>query len=788
MEHVHALPPGTRLEEYEIETVLGSGGFAITYRAHDTHLNTVVALKEYLPRDCATRTNTRTVVPTSEADRADYEWGLTRFEEEGRALARFENPHLNKVHRFFKAHGTAYLVLEYIEGETLSAALQRHGTLSQSRIERLLGELLSGLEEVHEVDYVHRDLKPDNIMLRSDGSAVILDFGAARQAVGQRTKSARAVLTPGYAPIEQHASSQGTADEVGPWSDLYALGMVAYRCVSGVGSADLPNAVTRSQAARKGGRDILPAVEVGQGRYDRQLLAAIDWAIEVDKEDRPQSVEAWRGALAGEHGEERRSLVEDDTAGGVVRQEGEAVPGVRRSERIGRVIGAVMVIAVLGGGAYFLAQTDSLADRFLVQVGALADWFHFDRTYELTITTNVEQPEIQLIDTGPYQEGMTVGAGQYRIRVSSPGYNPVEREVEVGWWAGSTFHIELEEIPEVTVTISTTPSDARVSFPDLGVEYAPGLSLPVGDYRIAVTKSGYQDIDTRISVSPGNAQFSFDLEVTTYTLHITTEPSDAEVRLVGVSASYRPGMRLPRDRYQVRVSRRGYVARDVTIHLTEDTNEHVILEVTTYALRITTEPSDAEVRLVGVSAVYHPGIQLPRDRYQVQVSRRGYVARDVTVHLTRDTNEHVTLVRDCRTVQVPKTKCDPVTRYEDETRERVHREDVWSFSDPVIREGIPVSEVCRIAERQAESELESDCDGDLRVVETSCNEIQCTFMPGTCVSYNYYGQCTFWTEIYTCTGKAEGICRTTETYTERVPYTDQECRRVMVDEQRCIPL
>ena len=115
MEHLNALPAGTRLGEYEVESVLGAGGFGITYRAYDTHLNTVVAIKEYLPRDFAMRTNTRTVVPTSQADRADYEWGLERFLDEARILARFKHPHINQVHRYFEAHGTAYMVLDILK-------------------------------------------------------------------------------------------------------------------------------------------------------------------------------------------------------------------------------------------------------------------------------------------------------------------------------------------------------------------------------------------------------------------------------------------------------------------------------------------------------------------------------------------------------------------------------------------------------------------------------------------------------------------------------------------------
>lgn len=147
MEQGNVLPVGTRLGEYEILEVLGRGGFGITYRAHDPNLNKVVAIKEYLPGEFAMRTARSTVVPNSAADAADYKWGLTRFLDEARTLARFDHPHVNKVHRYFEANGTAYLVLEYIEGEPLSALLRQHQTLRQGMVRRLLADVLSGLED-----------------------------------------------------------------------------------------------------------------------------------------------------------------------------------------------------------------------------------------------------------------------------------------------------------------------------------------------------------------------------------------------------------------------------------------------------------------------------------------------------------------------------------------------------------------------------------------------------------------------------------------------------------------
>ena len=297
IDHVNALPSGTRFEEYRLDAVLGAGGFGITYRAYDANLDKFVAIKEYLPVEFATRTEASTVVPHSNADAQDYHWGLTRFLDEARTLARFDHPHLNKVHRFFESNGTAYMVLEYVQGETLADRLSKEPYLEEEPLQRLLEEVLSGLSVMHDAGYVHRDIKPGNLMLREeDGSAVVLDFGAARQAVGQRSKAITSILTPGYAPIEQYDSK---ADDVGPWSDIYALGIVAYRCVSGISDSELPDAVTRGRTQRKGGEDLTPAVEAGKGKYNAKLLEGIDWAIEVDEDDRPQTVGECQRALAG---------------------------------------------------------------------------------------------------------------------------------------------------------------------------------------------------------------------------------------------------------------------------------------------------------------------------------------------------------------------------------------------------------------------------------------------------------------------------------------------------------
>ena len=284
------LAPGTRLDELEIERVLGAGGFGVTYLARDVSLDAWRAVKEYLPRDWGTRLGDGTIGPRTGADAEDYQWGLTRFLDEARILAKFDHPHLVRVYRVFEAQGTAYMVTEYVEGQTLSAALQASGPWSEGQVRELLEVLTDGLAVVHVAGLLHRDIKPGNVMVRGDGTPVLIDFGSARQAMGRQSRSVTAVLTPGYAPIEQY-SPRG---HQGPWTDIYALGALAYEALSGQVPED---ATERVRADR-----LRPVDAVAPQGVSAELSAAVAAALAVDEGDRPQSLGAWRAQLAGTAG------------------------------------------------------------------------------------------------------------------------------------------------------------------------------------------------------------------------------------------------------------------------------------------------------------------------------------------------------------------------------------------------------------------------------------------------------------------------------------------------------
>jgi len=285
-QHVLALPAGYQLGKYLFKGVLGSGGFGITYLAEDITLNRKVAVKEMLPNDFATRIDGTTVVAKTESEKGNLAWARSRFVDEGRALAACDHPNVVNVYEMIEANGTAYMVTKYEEGCSLERWLRELGRApSESELRGILAPLLSGLERVHRAGFLHRDIKPDNIYLTTDGRPVLLDFGSARQAITSRSMVMTSIVSTGYAPFEQYHED----GKQGPWSDIYALGAVMYRAITG---SKPPEAVRRLQ------NDPCQKLAISYaGRYDARFLTAIDRALNVNESQRPQSVADWRNMM-----------------------------------------------------------------------------------------------------------------------------------------------------------------------------------------------------------------------------------------------------------------------------------------------------------------------------------------------------------------------------------------------------------------------------------------------------------------------------------------------------------
>ncbi len=287
----HALPAGLRLGEYRISRVLGEGGFGIVYLAEDLQRGRTVAVKEYLPAAIASRAGDGLSVTVKSQEQTEaFAHGLKGFINEAHLLARFDHPALVKVHHAWEDHGTGYMAMPYYEGPTLRRLLAGPvAPPAETEIRAWLMPLLEALETIHRDNCYHRDIAPDNIIITA-GGPVLLDFGAARRVIGDLTHTITAVLKPGYAPIEQYGTTEDLKQ--GPWTDLYALASVLYWVIAG---EKPPASIDRIVVDR-----LKPLSAMGLTGYRPALLAAIDQALAVLPEYRPQSVAQFRALLDSE--------------------------------------------------------------------------------------------------------------------------------------------------------------------------------------------------------------------------------------------------------------------------------------------------------------------------------------------------------------------------------------------------------------------------------------------------------------------------------------------------------
>ncbi len=282
------LPPNTLLlGEFSIARVIGTGGFGITYEADDVALEAAVAIKEYYPAEIGSRDAGLTVRPSSRHHSDLFEWGRSRFLEEARMLARFKHPGIVRVTRVFEANSTAYMVMEFERGQSFEAWLQSLGRPpTQEELDLIAGRVLDALATLHGENLLHRDIAPDNIIIRENGDPVLLDFGAARHAVVERTRTIAGIIKSGYSPQEQYSSDSRLQ---GPWTDLYAFGATLYRAVVGKPPVEAPSRVDSDP--------LVPAQQAAADRYRASFLAAIDACLKVKPSERPRSAPELRCLL-----------------------------------------------------------------------------------------------------------------------------------------------------------------------------------------------------------------------------------------------------------------------------------------------------------------------------------------------------------------------------------------------------------------------------------------------------------------------------------------------------------
>ena len=294
-----ALPAGTRLGEFELRGLLGVGGFGIVYLAFDHALEREVAVKEYMPASLAGRTETLHVSLRSQSDAETFAIGLKSFVNEARLLARFDHPSLLKVHRFWEANGTAYMAMPVMRGRTVKALRQgMQQPPDEAWLRALLEPLLGAIDKLHSEGVFHRDIAPDNIQIEPDGHPVLLDFGAARRVISDKTQTLTAILKPAYAPIEQYAEA-GSVKQ-GPWTDIYSLGATLHYLLLG-----RPPSPATARAVHDDASALTLQSLPG---CSENFLHTVDWMLAPRPADRPANVAALRAVLGGHAQPPRRRV------------------------------------------------------------------------------------------------------------------------------------------------------------------------------------------------------------------------------------------------------------------------------------------------------------------------------------------------------------------------------------------------------------------------------------------------------------------------------------------------
>jgi len=269
---------------YRLVKILGKGGFGIAYQALDKKTNELVAIKEYFPKQSVTRESTN-VLYRSPEDKIIFKYGLNKFINEAKIIASFNHLNIVRITDYFEENNTAYYVMPFLEGITLEDFLNKHKNLSQEDIIDIIMPILEGLKEIHNANFLHRDLKPENILLANEINPVLIDFGTAKSNYGEKSQSIYAIISKGYAPVEQYSIE----NQKNQATDIYAIGAILYKMVTGKTPTE---SIIRAEAIFRDEEDKLEKIsDTYNDRFSRKFLLAIEKALSIKNTKRQKDVQ-----------------------------------------------------------------------------------------------------------------------------------------------------------------------------------------------------------------------------------------------------------------------------------------------------------------------------------------------------------------------------------------------------------------------------------------------------------------------------------------------------------------
>ena len=657
-DHLYALPSGYRLEAYEIKEVLSLGNYGIKYVAFDHGNDRQVAIKEYLPDGLAVRREDTQVLPKSSTDKTIFDAGLVRFLDEARVQSRLNEPNLVRIHEVLRANGTGYVVMDYVEGETLAQVLERRGTLPEDEMHAIIRPLLAPLELVHGMGFVHQDIRPGVIVLRADGSPVLLDLGASRKTVGGARQTFRdrrqsfnlSTPTAGFSALELY-SDRG---RLGPWTDIYALGAVMYNCLVGRPPPDAPSRVID---------DDLAVAEAAKQSCAEQTLAAIDAALAIPAGQRPSSIEAWRSKLPYGTADSEPQRPGHMARGGTrvsargfgtttEREQSSRPRGRRRVAWMMPTVAAVLAVVMLTYLDVGVLRSCEGADCNPVADSAGAAPAPTPvLPASLIVRTVPPGAEVAIGDNPVGRTPLTLDglpAGDYSLTLSHPLYESVV--VEEALPSGGSTLVERTLARALgSLRVATEPPGAWVEINGERVGTTPATfdDLPVGALTLTLGAQGYarRQVETSIRKDGiAEVEATLDANIVYGTLTLTLAPADATVTLPDVAERYSPGMQLPQGTYNVTVSREGYRSETRNVEVVGNERLAIALAVDPQPFTVVTVPAEAAIRFPISGETYAPGMLLPPGGYRVQAVLIGYRTWEQTVtHGTTPTRREVAL-------------------------------------------------------------------------------------------------------------------------------------------------
>ena len=663
-----ALPGGHSLDDYEIRELLGAGALGIKYVAFDRNLGKSVVINEYLPDQLATRTGT-SIVPKSSAHRTDFEAGLNQFLEEGEALTSIAHPNLAEVLRCLTANGTGYIVRDFVEGEILSALLEQKAALSEEECTGLLFPVLDGLEALHRANFLHRDIGPDKIVIRENGSPVLLGFPQRQQVTTARkvfrpaSRSSPVALRPGYAALEQY-SQMG---HLGPWTDVYGLAAVMYRCATGLTP---PEAIQRAL-----GDEMLPVSEATQEPYKASILAGIDMALAIRAPERPQNVASWRRSFA----------LPDHSARGVRRAArgqmfaprpldpdsiaADSRPAQSLSRRPAQSLDSRMATTPEPRRPWAvpaIAATALVAVLTWVDTGVLrSSGVERDASAGLSAPAESQPAASRQESPGEPAQSIPQPASETTRTTSAPSTPVPSSELSSQEDLTPALANAAEQRPALptlsTLVVETTPPGAEVLIAGEVVGQTP-LEVPglsAGEYDVTLRHGLYATLSEAITIpdpadpSRSATRMERTLARATGALTVRSEPAGAWIERDGKRLAEQTPTTiygLPAGPLTLTIGAQAH--RPLQVNANVPNNGVGTLELTlersiTYGtLTLELAPDDAEATLPDLGLAYEAGMRIPEGNLRVRVGRDGYVPETRTIEVAGITRSRISLTRN----------------------------------------------------------------------------------------------------------------------------------------------